>query len=287
MSADPLAAQFADLSPFNYAGNKPINKVDIDGLQEQGRSGTPKGESNHNNSAGAEGGNEVVTENEVLGISPMIITYKESQRIAAAAPDRSTSTNEKADNESSPEENPVESQESSNIQYLDISDIIKEGKSTSETFSSLLEKNEINSDNFYDKIYLSREQRTVTHPSSGIIEIEPGSDMKTQIIKLTHELTNRLNAAELVQNANQAIKGDITPEQYAERAVQIEFEGQLNQLKVASEIGYEFSGADYQSLNKLVKNYSKDKSIDLRQELTPNPSLFNKYVERGKKMQSK
>ncbi len=42
-SVDPLAMKFADLSPYNYAGNKPITKRDIEGLQEEGRSGTPKG----------------------------------------------------------------------------------------------------------------------------------------------------------------------------------------------------------------------------------------------------
>ncbi|MCB0482670.1 MAG: DUF3380 domain-containing protein, partial [Flavobacteriales bacterium] len=46
ISVDPLASKFADLSPYNYAGNKPINKVDIDGLQEDGRQGTPSGGDN-------------------------------------------------------------------------------------------------------------------------------------------------------------------------------------------------------------------------------------------------
>jgi len=47
VSVDPLAAQFADLSPFNYAGNKPVNKVDIDGLQEENRPVTPNNEKVH------------------------------------------------------------------------------------------------------------------------------------------------------------------------------------------------------------------------------------------------
>jgi RHS repeat-associated protein len=42
ISVDPLAAKFADLSPYNYAGNRPIIKMDIDGLQEEGRSETPQ-----------------------------------------------------------------------------------------------------------------------------------------------------------------------------------------------------------------------------------------------------
>ncbi|MBK9284053.1 MAG: RHS repeat-associated core domain-containing protein [Sphingobacteriaceae bacterium] len=35
---DPLAADFPFYTPYNYAGNKPINKIDIDGLQEEGGS---------------------------------------------------------------------------------------------------------------------------------------------------------------------------------------------------------------------------------------------------------
>ncbi len=36
-SVDPLAMKFADISPYNYAGNRPITKQDIEGLQEKGR----------------------------------------------------------------------------------------------------------------------------------------------------------------------------------------------------------------------------------------------------------
>jgi RHS repeat-associated protein len=41
ISVDPLAAKYAYYSPYQYAGNKPINKVDIDGLEESGAKPSP------------------------------------------------------------------------------------------------------------------------------------------------------------------------------------------------------------------------------------------------------
>jgi len=36
VSVDPLAPKYPHYTPYQYAGNKPINKVDIDGLEENG-----------------------------------------------------------------------------------------------------------------------------------------------------------------------------------------------------------------------------------------------------------
>ena len=36
ISVDPLAHDYPHYTPYQYAGNKPINKVDIDGLEEEG-----------------------------------------------------------------------------------------------------------------------------------------------------------------------------------------------------------------------------------------------------------
>lgn len=45
-SVDPLASKFADLSPYNYAGNKPVTKRDLYGLQEEGRNSSPNSSTN-------------------------------------------------------------------------------------------------------------------------------------------------------------------------------------------------------------------------------------------------
>lgn len=39
---DPLAADYPFYTPYNYAGNKPVNKIDIDGMQEEGNEGNKK-----------------------------------------------------------------------------------------------------------------------------------------------------------------------------------------------------------------------------------------------------
>lgn len=41
ISVDPLAADYPFYTPYNYAGNKPINKIDIDGMQEEGAEPAP------------------------------------------------------------------------------------------------------------------------------------------------------------------------------------------------------------------------------------------------------
>jgi len=41
ISVDPLAADYPFYTPYNYAGNKPVNKVDIDGMQEEGAETAP------------------------------------------------------------------------------------------------------------------------------------------------------------------------------------------------------------------------------------------------------
>ena len=41
ISVDPLASDYPFYTPYNYAGNKPIGKVDIDGMQEDGAETAP------------------------------------------------------------------------------------------------------------------------------------------------------------------------------------------------------------------------------------------------------
>lgn len=107
------------------------------------------------------------------------------------------------------------------------------------------------------------------------------TDIKRQIIKLTHEFTNRINRLRLQKATEDVKEGIITPKKYAEELIRIEFEGQINQIKVASEIDYRYPKNEDGGTNRLIDRYSIDKSIKLREELEPSKELKQFYIKQG------
>ena len=158
--------------------------------------------------------------------------------------------------------------------------IIDYGTKNSKKFSSLMKAANVNKANINSVIRFGNE--TSTDPITGHIQITKDKRVKFQVIKLTHELTNRANKAKLAKATNDVANKKISPEVYAKKIMEIELDGQINQIKVAADIGFQYPGEENKRINSLIQNYSKNKNINLRKILSPNTSLRKDYIKQGK-----
>ncbi|CAF3303892.1 unnamed protein product [Rotaria socialis] len=162
-----------------------------------------------------------------------------------------------------------------------IKQIIAEGKKTSTTFVSLLKSANITDANFSSNISFGNGTHTEVTKEAKIV-LTKSEDIKFQVIKLTHELTNRSKSAETLKSLDNAKEGKITPKEYAKQLAQIEVAGEINQIKVASETGYRYKGKEMEGLNKLIDDYSKDKTIDLTKKVLPSTEHLKTYEQDAK-----
>ena len=158
--------------------------------------------------------------------------------------------------------------------------IIDYGTKNSKKFSSLMKAANVNKANINSVIRFGNE--TSTNPITGHIQITKDKRVKFQVIKLTHELTNRANKAKLAKATNDVANKKISLEVYAKKIMEIELDGQINQIKVAADIGFQYPGEENKRINSLIQNYSKNKNINLRKILSPNTSLRKDYIKQGK-----
>ena len=158
--------------------------------------------------------------------------------------------------------------------------IIDYGTKNSKKFSSLMKAANVNKANINSVIRFGNE--TSTDPITGHIQITKDKRVKFQVIKLTHELSNRANKAKLAKATNDVANKKISPEVYAKKIMETEIDGQINQIKVAADIGFQYPGEENKRINSLIQNYSKNKNIDLRKILSPNTSLRKDYIKQGK-----
>ena len=158
--------------------------------------------------------------------------------------------------------------------------IIDYGTKNSKKFSSLMKAANVNKANINSVIRFGNE--TSTDPITGHIQITKDKRVKFQVIKLTHELSNRANKAKLAKATNDVANKKISPEVYAKKIMETELDGQINQIKVAADIGFQYPGKGNKRINSLIQNYSKNKNINLRKILSPNTSLRKDYIKQGK-----
>ena len=158
--------------------------------------------------------------------------------------------------------------------------IIDYGTKNSKKFSSLMKAANVNKANINSVIRFGNE--TSTDPITGHIQITKDKRVKFQVIKLTHELSNRANKAKLAKATNDVANKKISPEVYAKKIMETELDGQINQIKVAADIGFQYPGEGNKRINSLIQNYSKNKNINLRKILSPNTSLRKDYIKQGK-----
>ena len=161
-----------------------------------------------------------------------------------------------------------------------IKQIIDKGKKSSPTFAVLIQTAKITDDNF-GQIISFGDITATTISKEARITLTQSNDINEQIIKLTHELTNRITNPNAINAYSQVERGIITPSEYAILIAQNEKNGTVNQIKVAAEIGYRFK--DNMTINQLIEDYKSDNRINLFKRLLVSQDHFEEYKADGKK----
>ena len=122
----------------------------------------------------------------------------------------------------------------------------------------------------------------------GRITLKNTDDINYNVIQLTQELTNRKNIDKFNELEELVKLGKISTKEYAKRVAQVEVEGQINQIKVASDIGFRFKGDDAatKSFNKLIDEYSKNNKIDLKNRVKASTAHLKLYKNQGKNIRN-
>lgn len=125
---------------------------------------------------------------------------------------------------------------------------------------------------------------TETDPVTGEITFTEGGDKKFQVIKLTHELSNRIRGV-LRSYGKKVEQSKISLQKYAHLSAQTEVDGEINQIKVAADIGFRYFGKNSKAINSVIDNYSKNKSFNLRKIVAPSTEHILTYINQGKRLQ--
>jgi|GEM_PF-6595249 len=153
-------------------------------------------------------------------------------------------------------------------------------KKRSVTFAVLMQRNGITLANYSEIISLSNTISVLgdTDPDTRKIRVKPITDVSTVILVLAHEMTNRLLTDKLKKYRDLVAKGEITPKQFALKWAELEKEGEINQLKVAAQIGYSYGD---EKTDKLLEQYNNDKTTNIRARVVAGTTHLARYEQLG------
>ena len=164
-----------------------------------------------------------------------------------------------------------------------IKQTLEYGMKHSKTFKKLMSLAGITLDN-YNK-YILFGNSTETDPFTGEITLTEGSNKKFQVIKLAHELSNKINRKELQGYDEKVERNKISIRRYALLVAKKEIDGEINQIKVAADIGFHYPGKKFKSLNDVIDSYSKNKNMNLRKIVEISKQHISTYMDQGKRLQ--
>lgn len=159
-------------------------------------------------------------------------------------------------------------------------------KKRSVTFAVLMQRNGITINNYSEIISLSSsiDSQGDTDPDTRKIRIKSTTEVTDVILVLTHEMTNRLLCDKFIVYRDLVAKGEITPKQFAKKWAELEKEGQINQLKVAAQIGHRYGD---ENIDNLLEQYENDQTTDIRKRSVANTMHLQRYEELGIKLRKR
>jgi hypothetical protein len=127
-----------------------------------------------------------------------------------------------------------------------------------ESFKALAKKADVTIENLHTVVVMGNS--TVTNPFNGQITLIRTKTVDELIVDLAHEMTNRLRRSQHVKAIKEVKSGSKTPEQFADKILDIEMEGIKNQVKVASKLqDFDFR---LKAMNDFLRRYKAGELSD-------------------------
>ena len=168
--------------------------------------------------------------------------------------------------------------------YPTIKETIVYGMKHSRTFKTLLSLAGITLRNYDQNISFGK--YTATDGETSKITLTKGTNKKYQVIKLAHELSNRINVKAFKSYRRQVEVGKITAAKYANLVAGVEVDGEINQIKVAADLHFHYPEKQYENVNSLIDKYIGDRKTKLKDYIIPSTQHIKEYTSIGRDYRS-